>query len=154
MLRIVVISLLIGALLGCQSEPEAVLIDVDTLANQRPHYVDSILGVPTEITSITKYPSMMPGEFRYYTLADGTTANVQFYKGQAKLFSITFSNPLTSPISLANRCGFEITELGGLKKTVNSRTWTRVQTTYARYKRVTAAQNAGGKFAVLQAEVY
>ena len=129
-------------------------IDVDNLVNQSASYVDGVLGMPSEITPITKYPSMMPGEFRYYHLSDGSTANVQFYKGQAKLFQIVVSTPEYSPQRLARRFGFDIGELGGLKNTAASTIWSRVHTENARYKRVTAVKNSAGRYSVFQAEAY
>ena len=129
-------------------------IDVDNLVNQDASYVDSILGRPADITPITKYPSMMPGEFRYYQLSGGATANVQFYKGQAKLFQITVSTPEYSPQRLARRFGFDIGELGGLTNTAGATIWSRVHTENARYKRVTAVKNSAGKYSVFQVEAY
>ena len=136
------------------SERNAVLIDVDDLANQDADYVDGILGVPSQITPITKHSLMMPREFRYYKLSEGTTANIQFYKGQAKLFSIYFSAPVSNPLSAAMRCGFESAELGGLQRAPLGSTWTRVETENARYRRVTVGGSSAGEYSVFQAEVY
>ncbi len=131
-----------------------VRIDVDNLANRSSSFVDNVLGMSPEITPITKYPSMMPGEFRYYEFSDGSSANIQFYKGQAKLFQMTVSTPEYSPQRLARRFGFDIGELGGIKNTPASTIWTRVHTQNARYKRVMAVKNSAGKYSVFQAEAY
>lgn len=136
------------------SERNVVLIDVDDLANQDTDYVDGILGVPSQITPITKYSLMMPREFRYYRLSDGTTVNIQFYKGQAKLFSIYFSAPASSPLSTLMRCGFESAEVGGWQRAPLGGTWTRVETENARYRRVTVGGSSTGEYSVFQAEVY
>ena len=136
------------------SQRNVVLIDVDDLANHDADYVDSILGVPSKIIPITKYSLMMPREFRYYRLSDGTTANIQSYKGQAKLFSIYFSAPARSPLSAVMRCGFESAELGGLQRAPLGRIWTRVETENARYRRVTVGGSSAGEYSVFQAEVY
>ena len=136
------------------SEEDGVLIDVDDLANQDADYVDGILGVPSQITPITKRSLMMPREFRYYRLSEGTTANIQFYKGQAKLFSIYFSAPVSNPLSAVMRCGFESAELEGLQKAPLGSTWTGVETEKARYKRVTVGGSSAGEYSVFQAEVY
>ena len=133
------------------------LIDVDDLAKQNAAYVDRILGAPSEVTPITKYSlysSMMPGEFRYYGLSDGSAVNVQFYKGQAKLFSIYFSSPANSPLRAVMRCGFGTRDLGGLQRSPLGRTWTQVQTENVRYRRVTVGGTTAGKYTVFQAEVY
>ena len=131
-----------------------ILIDVDNLANQSAAYVDSVLGTPSEITPITKYPSMMPGEFRYYLLSDRSTANIQFYKDQAKRFTINFSSSASSPLDAAARCGFEIGELGGLQKLPTGRKWTRIRTANTLYDHVTVVKNSAGKYSVLQAVVF
>ena len=136
------------------SEEDGVLIDVDDLANQDADYVDGILGVPSQITPITKRSLMMPREFRYYRLSEGTTANIQFYKGQAKLFSIYFSAPVSNPLSAVMRCGFESAELEGLQKAPLGSTWTDVETEKARYRRVTVGGSSAGEYSVFQAEVY
>ena len=136
---------------------DAVLVDVDNLAKQNAAYVDRILGAPSEVTPIRRYSlysSMMPGEFRYYRLSDGSAVNVQFYKGQAKWFSIYFSSPANSPLSAVMRCGFGTSDLGGLQRSPLGRTWTQVQTENARYRRVTVGGTTAGEYTVFQAEVY
>ncbi len=130
----------------------SILIDIDNLVNQSASYVDSVVGTP-EITPITKYPSMMPGEFRYYRLHGGS-ANIQFYKGQAKLFTIEFSSSTSSPLGAAARCGFEIGELGGLQKLPAGRKWTRVHTQNALYKHITVIKDSTGQYSIFQAEVF
>ena len=139
------------------SQKDAVLVDVDDLAKQNAVYVDRILGAPSEVIPIRRYllySSMMPGEFRYYKLRDGSAANIQFYKGQAKWFSIYFSSPANSPLRAVMRCGFGTGDLGGLQRSPLGRTWTQVQTENARYRRVTVGGTTAGEYTVFQAEVY
>ena len=136
---------------------DAVLLDVDDLAKRNAWYIDRILGAPSEVTRITRYllhSSMMPGEFRYYRLSDGSVANIQFYEGQAKWFSIYFSSPANSPLRAVMRCGFGAGDLGGLQRSPLGRTWTQVQTENARYRRVTVGGTTAGEYTVFQAEVY
>ena len=117
-------------------------------------YADNVLGTPSEVTPITKDPSMMPGELRYYDLRNRGAVEIRFYRGQAKQFTVEFSSPTSSPFKAAERCGFSISELHGLQRLPTQRVWTNVHTRNARYKRVCAKKDSAGKYATFQAEVF
>lgn len=137
-----------------QTQKSAQRIDVNRLANRNSIYVDGVLGSPSKITPITNDPSMMPGILRIYDLRDGGSAEIGFYRGKAKQFTVKFSNPTSSQFKAAERCGFSLRELRGLQRLPAEIRWTDVHARNIRYKRVRAIKDITGKYATFQAEVF
>lgn len=131
------------------------LFNVTELANKSATVIDSALGKPTSVTPITSYPEQMPGEYREYTLSDGSTMQVKFYKDKAVTFTVWLKNPTATSRQALRYFGIsmeDVMPLPIIRKGPAGRTWSGTVKGVA-FKEISSQASATGsnKWDIIQA---